>query len=77
MALTGELAHLFQTYESRCHILSPLSVNQRLSDPLTRVWVMTDAGRKTTAYLKRDGEWFLFSRKIATDNPKVVNWEDL
>lgn len=56
--------------------MATVPVNQRLPEPLTRVWVMTDTGRKTTAYLKRDGEWFLFCRKIAAGNPKVVSWED-
>ena len=49
-------------------------IADRLPKTLERVWVETDTGRKTTAYLKSDGEWFLFCRKIAETGAKVVRW---
>lgn len=49
-------------------------VTETLPKPLERVWIMTSTGRKTTGYLKANGEWFLFCRKIAADNPKIVGW---
>jgi len=51
------------------------SVTERLPAPLERVWVMTSTGRQTTGYLKTNGEWFLFCRKIAAENPAVLKWK--
>jgi hypothetical protein len=36
-----------------------VSVQQRLPRTFTRVWVITDTGQQTTAYVKSDGEWFI------------------
>lgn len=54
-----------------------ISPSERLPAPFVRVWVKTSTGRKTTAYIKPGGEWFLFCRKIDADNPKITEWEDV
>ncbi|WP_395303245.1 hypothetical protein R0L47_05600 [Pectobacterium polonicum] len=51
-------------------------VTESLPKPLTRVWVMTDSGKQTTAYIRKDGEWFLFCRKIAAEKPEIVGWRE-
>lgn len=51
-------------------------VTERLPKPLMRVWVMTDGGKQTTAYIRNDGEWFLFCRKIAAEKPVIVKWRE-
>ncbi|MBK5074603.1 DUF551 domain-containing protein [Budviciaceae bacterium CWB-B4] len=51
-----------------------ISVNQRLPEPLTKVWVKTNTGKQTTGYVKNNGEWHLFCRRIAADNPVIVEW---
>lgn len=51
-------------------------VSKSLPSPLTRVWILTDSGKQTTAYIKPSGEWFLFCRKIAAENPEIVEWRE-
>lgn len=53
-----------------------INVTEKLPKTLSRVWVETESGRKTTAYLKSDGQWFLFCRKIADTNPVIVRWRN-
>ncbi len=52
------------------------SVTESLPKPFTRVWVMTNSGKQTTAYIRKDGEWFLFCRKIAAEKPVIVKWRE-
>ncbi|CFR14952.1 Uncharacterised protein [Yersinia frederiksenii] len=49
---------------------------ESLPKPLTRVWVLTDTGKQTTAYIKKSGEWFLFCRNISADNPVITKWRE-
>ncbi|MGE4870342.1 DUF551 domain-containing protein [Yersinia enterocolitica] len=53
-----------------------ISVTDRLPKPLIRVWVLTDSGKQTTAYIRKSGEWFLFCRKISADNPVITKWRE-
>ena len=53
-----------------------VSTQQRLPPPFTKVWVMTDSGRRTTAYVKSNGDWFVFCPKIAAEKPEIVRWEE-
>lgn len=53
-----------------------ISVTYRLPNPLIRVWVLTDSGKQTTAYIRKNGEWFLFCRKISADDPVITKWRE-
>lgn len=53
-----------------------IPVTEQLPKALVRVWVRTDAGNQTTAYLKRDGSWFIFCRKISATNPTIERWRE-
>lgn len=53
-----------------------ISVQQRLPRRFSRVWVMTDTGQQTTAYVKRDGEWFINCPRIRATGAKVLRWRD-
>ncbi|SFQ99047.1 hypothetical protein SAMN04487773_0907 [Enterobacter sp. kpr-6] len=53
-----------------------ISVKQRLPEPFTKVWVLTDSGRRVTGYVKSNGEWFIFCREIAATKPEVLRWEE-
>ncbi|HBW1446770.1 TPA: 50S ribosomal protein L13 [Klebsiella pneumoniae] len=53
-----------------------VSVQQRLPRTFTRVWVITDTGEQTTAYVKSDGEWFINCNRIRATGAKVLRWKD-
>ncbi len=53
-----------------------ISVKQRLPEPFTKVWVMTDCGRKVTGYVKTSSVWFIFCREVAATKPNVIRWEE-
>ncbi len=40
-------------------LMAWVSVQQRLPRTFTWVWVITDTGEQTTAYVKSDGEWYI------------------
>ncbi|WP_152976861.1 DUF551 domain-containing protein [Franconibacter helveticus] len=52
-----------------------ISVKQRLPEPFTKVWVLTDSGRKVTGYVKSNGEWHLLCPQVAATKPEVIRWE--
>ncbi len=52
------------------------SVKQGLPRSFTRVWVMTDSGKRVTGYVKSNGDWYLLCRKVAAEKPVVIRWED-
>lgn len=43
-------------------------------EPFVRVWVKTDTGRQTTAYIKSNGEWFINCERIRATGVQVVRW---
>lgn len=51
-------------------------INQRQPKPFARVWVETDTGRKTTAYVNCRGEWEINCPSIRVSGAKVVRWKD-
>ena len=51
-------------------------VQQRLPRTFTRVWVITDTGEQTTAYVKSDGEWFINCDRIRATGAAVLRWRD-
>ncbi|EML3935623.1 50S ribosomal protein L13 [Klebsiella pneumoniae] len=53
-----------------------VSVQQRLPRTFTRVWVITDTGQQTTAYVKSDGEWFITCDRIRAAGAAVLRWRD-
>jgi hypothetical protein len=53
-----------------------VSVQQRLPLTFTRVWVITDTGQQTTAYVKSDGEWFINCDRIRAAGAIVLRWRD-
>lgn len=53
-----------------------VSVKQRLPDPFVRVWVMTSSGKRVNGYVKSTGDWYLLCRRVAAENPEVIQWED-
>ncbi|ENQ0854078.1 50S ribosomal protein L13 [Klebsiella sp. JL973] len=53
-----------------------ISVQQRLPRRFSRVWVMTDTGQQTTAYVKRDGEWFINCARIRATGAAVLRWRE-
>lgn len=56
--------------------MSWISVSVRLPRSFTRVWVMTDSGKRVTGYVKSNGDWYLLCRKVAAEKPEVIRWED-
>ncbi|MDQ5795330.1 hypothetical protein RCF01_18855 [Klebsiella pneumoniae] len=46
-----------------------VSVQQRLPRTFNRVWVITDTGQQTTAYVKSDGEWFINCDRYEPQEP--------
>ncbi len=53
-----------------------VSVQQRLPRSFTRVWVITDTGQQTTAYVKSGGEWFINCDRIRATGAVVLRWRD-
>ncbi|HBQ0971470.1 TPA: 50S ribosomal protein L13 [Klebsiella pneumoniae] len=53
-----------------------VSVQQRLPRTFTRVWVITDTGEQTTAYVKSDGEWYINCDRIRATGAVVLRWRD-
>ncbi|HCB0368449.1 TPA: 50S ribosomal protein L13 [Klebsiella pneumoniae] len=53
-----------------------VSVQQRLPRTFTRVWVITDAGQQTTAYVKSDGVWLINCDRIRATGAVVLRWRD-
>ncbi|CAM7367375.1 50S ribosomal protein L13 [Phytobacter diazotrophicus] len=51
-----------------------VSVSVRLPRAFSRVWVMTDTGQQTTAYVKSDGEWIINCPRIRATGAAVLNW---
>ena len=51
-------------------------VNDGLPQPHVRVWVETDTGRRTTGYVKGDGEWFINCPRIRATGEIVVRWRE-
>jgi hypothetical protein len=43
-------------------------------EPLSRVWVTTDSGRVTTAYVTESGEWYLLCPKARKAGEAIVRW---
>lgn len=56
--------------------MSWISVKDRLPAPHTKVWLITDSGKRTTGYRKPNGEWVILCRKIAAEKPEIVSWEE-
>ncbi|KHS77026.1 hypothetical protein QT13_01940 [Pectobacterium brasiliense] len=57
-------------------VMSWVPVSEKLPRPLNRVWILTDTGKQTTAYIKPSGEWSLFCRNIAAEKPVIVKWRE-
>ena len=53
-----------------------VSVSVRLPRAFARVWVMTDAGRETTGYVKSDGEWVINCQSIRATGAMVQRWRE-
>ncbi|HBX6372391.1 TPA: 50S ribosomal protein L13 [Klebsiella variicola] len=53
-----------------------ISVTVRHPRSFVRVWVMTDAGKQTTAYIKSNGEWFFNCPRIQATGAKVLRWRE-
>ncbi len=53
-----------------------ISVGVRLPRSFTRVWVLTDTGRKTTGYVKSNGEWHINCPNIRATGAKVLRWKE-
>ncbi|MCI7979445.1 50S ribosomal protein L13 [Klebsiella pneumoniae] len=53
-----------------------ISVQQRLPRTFNRVWVITDTGEQTTAYIKSNGEWFFNCPRIQATGAKVLRWRE-
>ncbi|HDX9078092.1 TPA: 50S ribosomal protein L13 [Klebsiella oxytoca] len=53
-----------------------ISVQQRLPRRFSRVWVMTDTGQQTTAYVKSNGEWHINCARIRATGAAVLRWRD-
>ncbi|EMM2471120.1 50S ribosomal protein L13 [Raoultella ornithinolytica] len=53
-----------------------ISVKQRLPRTFTRVWVKTDTGQQTTAYVKSDGEWHINCPRIRASGTVVLRWRE-
>lgn len=51
-----------------------ISVKQRLPPSFSRVWVITDTGQQTTAYVKSDGEWIINCPRIRATGAAVLRW---
>ncbi|TYL72920.1 50S ribosomal protein L13 [Klebsiella pneumoniae] len=51
-----------------------VSVQQRLPRTFTRVWVITDTGQQTTAYVKSNGEWHINCDRIRATGAVVLRW---
>lgn len=51
-----------------------ISIDKRQPKPLVKVWVKTDTGKQTTAYMRNNGAWFFFCKKVADENPMVIMW---
>ncbi|NKG32491.1 50S ribosomal protein L13 [Erwinia rhapontici] len=52
------------------------SASERLPRKFQRVWVKTDSGKETTAYVNAAGEWRINCPRIAAENPTVVSWRE-
>lgn len=63
-------------YGGRGLLMAWVSVQQRLPRTFTRVWVITDTGQQTTAYVKSDGEWFINCDRIRATGAVVLRWRD-
>ena len=50
--------------------------SEKLPRALNRVWVITDAGQQTTAYVKSDGEWFINCPRIRATGAVVLRWRE-
>ncbi|HCM6144894.1 TPA: 50S ribosomal protein L13 [Klebsiella aerogenes] len=53
-----------------------VSVQQRHPRSFVRVWVMTDTGKQTTAYVKSNGEWYINCERIRATGSVVLRWRD-
>ena len=53
-----------------------VSVQQRLPRTFTRVWVMTDTGQQTTAYVNGAGQWMINCPRIHATGAVVLRWRD-
>lgn len=53
-----------------------IPVSERLPKPFNRVWVKTDSGKQTTAYVNDAGEWRINCPRIAAEKPAVVSWRE-
>ena len=53
-----------------------VSVQQRLPRTFTRVWVITDTGQQTTAYVKSGGQWFGNCDRIRAAEPLIAMEDD-
>ena len=53
-----------------------ISVKRRLPRSFSRVWVITDTGQQTTAYVKSDGEWFINCPRIRATGAVVLQWRE-
>lgn len=53
-----------------------ISVKERHPRSFIRVWVMTDTGQQTTAYVKSNGEWYIDCDRIRATGAVVLRWRD-
>ncbi|HBR6834626.1 TPA: 50S ribosomal protein L13 [Klebsiella aerogenes] len=53
-----------------------ISVKERHPRSFVRVWVMTDTGKQTTAYVKSNGEWHINCDRIRATGAAVLRWRD-
>lgn len=51
-------------------------VQQRLPRTFTRVWVITDTGQQTTAYVNGSGQWMINCPRIQATGAIVLRWRD-
>ncbi|AUU92367.1 MULTISPECIES: 50S ribosomal protein L13 [unclassified Enterobacteriaceae] len=51
-------------------------VTVQLPRAFSRVWVMTDTGQQTTAYVKSDGEWIINCPRIRATSAVVLRWRE-
>ncbi|EHK8991082.1 50S ribosomal protein L13 [Escherichia coli] len=53
-----------------------ISIKHRLPKSFVRVWVLTDTGEQTTAYVKSDASWVINCPRIAATDAQVLRWRD-
>lgn len=50
--------------------------SEKLPRALNRVWVITDTGQQTTAYVNGAGQWMINCPRIQATGAIVLRWRD-